>query len=540
MSQSSTAADANPDSAAESDRSESQEARTIRIFDTTLRDGEQSPGASMNLPEKLEVAQLLADMGVDIIEAGFPIASPGDFESVSQIAQSIRGSTICGLARCNDKDIDAAWEAVKHAPSSRIHVFLATSAIHREFKLRMSTDEIVERAVVGVKRAAGYCDDIEFSPEDACRTEHDFLCRVVEAAIDAGATTVNIPDTVGYATPNEIYDVFQMLRNRVPNIDKAILSAHCHDDLGLAVANSLAAVAAGAGQVECTINGIGERAGNAALEEIVMAIKTRSDFYHCNTQIDSKRLVPASRVVSKTTGIQVQRNKAIVGRNAFAHEAGIHQDGMLKERSTYEIMSPEEVGFAKTDLVLGKHSGRAALADRAKTLGFTLTSEQLQIVFGQFKLLADKKKEIYDGDIIALVQQQISGNVVGEQWSLVDYVVTSGKTTAPHVELTLRHGDQDKTERVEQGDGPIDAAFWAVEKITGFKLICKDYRVRSATLGRDAIGEVNLEVEHQGRSYRGVGVSTDTVESTILAMLNAINRIADEKSAQPPSAQAPD
>jgi 2-isopropylmalate synthase len=530
MAQSTTATDANSDPTAEADRSDPQESRNIRIFDTTLRDGEQSPGASMNLPEKLEVAQLLADMGVDIIEAGFPIASPGDFESVSQIAQSIRGSTICGLARCNEKDIDAAWEAVKHAPSSRIHVFLATSAIHREFKLRMSTDEIVERAVDGVKRAVGYCDDVEFSPEDACRTEHDFLCRVVEAAIDAGATTVNIPDTVGYATPNEIYDRFEMLRNRVPNIDKAVLSAHCHDDLGLAVANSLAAVEAGAGQVECTINGIGERAGNAALEEIVMAIKTRSDFYHCNTKIDSKRLVPASRVVSKTTGIQVQRNKAIVGRNAFAHEAGIHQDGMLKERSTYEIMSPEEVGFAKTDLVLGKHSGRAALADRARTLGFTLTSEQLQIVFGQFKLLADKKKDIYDGDIIALVQQQISGDLGEEQWSLVDYVVTSGKTQSPHVELTLRHGDRETTERVEQGDGPIDAAFWAVERITGIKLICKDYRVRSATLGRDAIGEVNLEVEHLGRSYRGVGASTDTVESTILAMLNAINRIAAEKS----------
>ncbi len=524
MSQSTTAPDGNPD------QSDQQEPRMIRIFDTTLRDGEQSPGASMNLAEKLEVALLLADMGVDIIEAGFPIASPGDFESVKQIAKTIRGSTICGLARCNDKDIDAAWEAVKHAPSSRIHVFLATSAIHREFKLRMSTDEIVERAVAGVKRAVGYCDDVEFSPEDACRTEHDFLCRVVEAAIDAGATTVNIPDTVGYATPNEIYDRFMMLRNRVPNIDKAVISTHCHDDLGLAVANCLAAVAAGAGQIECTINGIGERAGNAALEEVVMAMKTRSDFYHCSTQIDSTRLVPASRLVSKTTGIQVQRNKAIVGRNAFAHEAGIHQDGMLKERSTYEIMSPAEVGFSKTDLVLGKHSGRAALADRAKTLGFTLTGEQLTAVFEQFKLLADKKKEIYDGDIMALVQQQISSSVDDQQWTLVDYVVTSGKTRNPHVELTLRHGEQETTECVEQGDGPIDAAFWAVEKITGIELVCKDFRVRSATLGRDAIGEVNLEVEHKGRSYRGVGVSTDSVESTILAMLNAINRIVAEKS----------
>ncbi len=517
-----------PKAEPETDASQAPEPRMIKIFDTTLRDGEQSPGASMNLAEKLEVAQLLADMGVDIIEAGFPIASPGDFEAVKQIAQTVRGSTICGLARCNDKDIDAAWDAVKHAPESRIHVFLATSAIHREFKLRMTPDEIVQRAVAGVKRAASYCDDIEFSPEDACRTEYDFLCRVVEAAIDAGATTVNIPDTVGYATPNEIYDRFKMLRNRVPNIDKAVISTHCHDDLGMAVANSLAAVSAGAGQIECTINGIGERAGNAALEELVMAMKTRSDFYQFETRIDSTKLVPASRLVSKTTGIQVQRNKAIVGRNAFAHESGIHQDGMLKERSTYEIMSPEEVGFSKTDLVLGKHSGRAALADRAKTLGFTLTGEQLQTVFEQFKILADKKKEIYDGDIVALVQQQISGGGEGE-WTLVNYEVSSGTDKTPHVRVTLRHGEEESSESVDQGDGPIDAAFWAVEKITGIEVVCKDFRVRSATLGRDAIGEVNLEVEHKGRSYRGVGVSTDSVESTILAMLNAINRIIAEK-----------
>lgn len=502
--------------------------RMIRIFDTTLRDGEQSPGASMNLAEKLEVAALLEEMGVDIIEAGFPIASPGDFAAVKKIAETIQHSTICGLARCSDKDIDAAAEAVKPAKQARIHVFLATSAIHREFKLRMTPDEIVQRAVAGVKRARHLCDDIEFSPEDACRTEDDFLCRVVEAAIEAGATTINMPDTVGYTTPSEIYDRFAMVRNRVPNIDKAILSTHCHNDLGMAVANSMAAVAAGAGQIECTINGIGERAGNAALEEIVMAMKTRQDFFHCTTAIDSKRLVPASRLVSKTTGIQVQRNKAIVGRNAFAHESGIHQDGMLKERSTYEIMSPEDVGFSKTDLVLGKHSGRAALADRAKTLGFSLNPEQLATVFEQFKILADKKKEIYDGDIIALVQQQISGSVE-QEWALVDYTVTSGKNRTPAVEVTLKHGDEEKTQSVEQGDGPIDAAFLAVEKITGTEVVCKDFRVRSATLGRDAIGEVNLEVEFKGKTYRGIGVSTDSVESTILAMLNAINRISSEK-----------
>ena len=503
------------------------EPRRIRIFDTTLRDGEQSPGASMNLTEKLEVAHSLADLGVDIIEAGFPIASPGDFEAVKQIAETIKGSTICGLARCNDKDILRAADAVQNAEQSRIHVFLATSAIHREFKLRMTPDEIVSRAVEGVKLAASRCEDIEFSPEDACRTEHDFLCRVVEAAIDAGATTINVPDTVGYVTPDEIYKIFEMLRHRVPNMDKAILSTHCHDDLGLAVANSLAAVAAGAGQIECTINGIGERAGNAALEEVVMAMKTRGNFYNCTTRIDSKRLVPTSRLVSKVTGINVQRNKAIVGRNAFAHESGIHQDGMLKERSTYEIMSPEEVGFAKTDLVLGKHSGRAALADRAKTLGFHLAGDELKAVFAQFKILADKKKEIYDGDIMALVQQQISTSE-GQVWSLVDYEVTSAKGKTPSVKMTLSDGTEDKSAEVTNGDGPIDAAFWAVEQITGVKLVCKDYRVRSATLGRDAIGEVNLEVEHEGKLYRGVGLSTDSVESTILAMLNAINRIEAE------------
>ncbi|MEM1227558.1 MAG: 2-isopropylmalate synthase [Planctomycetota bacterium] len=499
--------------------------RPIRIFDTTLRDGEQSPGASMNMAEKLEVAAALADMGVDIIEAGFPIASPGDFESVRQIASTIRGSTVCGLARCADNDIDRAWEALKVATQPRIHVFLATSAIHREFKLRMTPDEIVQRAVAGVRRAAALCDDIEFSPEDACRTEPDFLCRVVEAAIDAGATTINVPDTVGYTTPTEIHTRFAMLVNRVPNMDKAVLSTHCHDDLGMAVANSLAAVAAGAGQIECTINGIGERAGNAALEELVMAMQTRQDALGCTTRIDTKRLVPVSRLVSKTTGIHVQRNKAIVGRNAFAHESGIHQDGMLKERSTYEIMSPESVGFSKTDLVLGKHSGRAALADRAKQLGFTLNGEQLKDVFERFKELADKKKEIYDGDIMALVQQQISGGG-DHEWSLVDYEVTSARGKTPHVSVTLKHGEQTFSESVDEGDGPIDAAFLAVEKITGVEVVCKDYRVRSATLGRDAIGEVNLEVEHQGKPYRGIGASTDSVESTIIAMLNAINRIA--------------
>lgn len=499
--------------------------RQIRIFDTTLRDGEQSPGGSMNLPEKLEVAQALVDLGVDIIEAGFPIASPGDFESVKEIANTVRGSVVCGLARCNDADIERAWDALKGANQPRIHVFLATSAIHREFKLRMSQDEIVERAIKGVELAARFCDDIEFSPEDAARTEHDFLCQVVEAAIKAGATTINIPDTVGYTTPEEMGQTIRMLVNRVPNIDRAVLSAHCHDDLGLACANSLAAVEAGCGQVECTINGIGERAGNCALEEIVMALRTRSDYFHCTTNVQTQRLVPTSRLVSKITGLNVQRNKSVVGRNAFAHESGIHQDGMLKERSTYEIMRPEDVGFAKTDLVLGKHSGRAALADRARVLGFNITAEQLQNVFERFKELADKKKEIYDGDIAALIQQEISGTV-DEAWTLLSFDVSSGTGHQPKVSLTLANNGQEQTEEVQQGDGPIDAAFWAVEKITGIKVVCKDYRVSSATLGRDALGEVQLEVEHEGQVYKGLGVSTDTVEATIKAMLNAVNRIA--------------
>ncbi len=502
------------------------ESRQITIFDTTLRDGEQSPGASMNLAEKMELAQALVDLGIDVIEAGFPIASPGDFESVSQISQEIQGATICGLARCNDADIDRAWEAIQHAESARIHVFLATSAIHREFKLRMTTEEIIQRAVAGVERAVGYCDDVEFSPEDAARTEHDFLCQVVEATIAAGATTVNIPDTVGYATPRQMGETIAMLRDRVSNIDKAVISIHCHDDLGLAVANSLAAVENGAGQIECTINGIGERAGNCSLEEVVMAMRTRSDYYHCQTGIKTERLVPTSRLLTSITGMRVQRNKAIVGRNAFAHEAGIHQDGMLKEPSTYEIMRPEDVGFAKTDLVLGKHSGRAALGDRASTLGYHLNDEQLRSVFDEFKILADKKKEIYDGDLVALIQQEIQAEVE-EQWSLVSFEVTSGSDQVPHVRLTLQRGEEQTTEEISEGDGPIDAAFLATEKITGLALVCKDYQVRSASLGHDAQGEVVLEVEHKGRVFRGRGVSTDTVEATVRAILNAVNRIAN-------------
>lgn len=496
----------------------------IRIFDTTLRDGEQSPGASMNLEEKLTIASALSDLGVDIIEAGFPIASPGDFEAVEQIAKSIRGPVICGLARCSDQDIDRAWEALKHSHSPRIHVFLATSAIHREFKLKMTADEIVLRAVAGVKRAKRVCDDIEFSPEDAARTEPDFLCRVVEAVIQAGATTVNIPDTVGYATPAHMGRVIHTLKNRVPNIDKAIISIHCHNDLGLAVANSLAAVENGARQVECTINGIGERAGNCSLEEIVMALRTRNDHYGFQTNIVTKRLVPVSRLVSSTTGLEVQRNKAIVGRNAFAHEAGIHQDGMLKEPSTYEIMRPEDVGLVKTDLVLGKHSGRAALFDRAKQLGFDLTGEQLQSVFEEFKRVADRKKEVFDGDIMAIIQSQLQGTLT-EHWELSDFAVHLRRGKSPRFQLKLNRAGEIHEIELEDGEGPIDAAFLATEKLTGVPMNCREFKINATSLGHDALGEVTLSIEHNGHEYRGRGVSTDCVEASLVAILSAINRI---------------
>jgi 2-isopropylmalate synthase len=512
------------------------ESRRITIFDTTLRDGEQSPGASMNIPEKLEIAQALVALGVDVIEAGFPIASQGDFEAVRQIAQTVRGSTICGLARCNDQDIDRAWEALKHAERARIHVFLATSAIHREFKLKMGKEEIIQRAVAGVKRAAGYCDDIEFSPEDAARTEPDFLCEVVEAAINAGATTVNIPDTVGYATPAHMGNVIRTLRERVPNIDRAVISIHCHNDLGLAVANSLSAVENGAGQIECTINGIGERAGNCSLEEVVMALRTRQDYYGCTTGIATERLVPTSRLVSNITGIQVQRNKAIVGRNAFAHEAGIHQDGMLKERSTYEIMRPEDVGLSRTDLVLGKHSGRAALGDRVKALGYTISAEQLQTLFVQFKALADKKKEVYDADIAALIDEEI--RETEEVWSLSRYTLTAASGAVPKVVLTLKRGDEEITRELSTGDGPFDALFLAIEQITGIEVVCRDFRVHSVSVGKDAQGEVTVEVEYRGQIYRGRGVSTDSVEASVKAFLNAINRIASTDG-KPPAKVSP-
>jgi len=497
----------------------------IRIFDTTLRDGEQSPGASMNLSEKLEVARALAGLGVDIIEAGFPIASPGDFEAVRAIAAEITGSSICGLARCNDRDIDRAWEAIQYAQSPRIHIFLATSAIHREHKLRMTKAQIIDRAVASVRRAKSYCADIEFSPEDAARTEIDFLCEVVEAAIDAGATTVNIPDTVGYAVPSQYAAVIRTLRERVKNIGRAVISTHCHDDLGMAVANSLAGVEAGARQVECTINGIGERAGNAALEEVVMALKTRADYFGVQTSIKTERLYPLSRMVSSITGLAVQRNKAVVGRNAFAHESGIHQDGMLKERSTYEIMRPEEVGVPKTDLVLGKHSGRHALRDRVGDLGYHLTDEQMATLFDDFKALADKKKEVYDEDIIVLIEKHMED--VPASWQMLSLHTVAGTGVLPTATISIRRPDGEVVQDAAIGDGPVDAIFKAVERVTGVHANLREFVVRSVTQGKDAQGEVTLELEVESgdRSFRGRAASTDIIEASAEAYINAVNAI---------------
>jgi len=502
------------------------EANRVRIFDTTLRDGEQSPGASMNIAEKLEVARALAALGVDVIEAGFPIASAGDFEAVRAVAAEVTGSSVCGLARCNDRDIDRAWEAIQFAQKPRIHVFLATSAIHREHKLRMTKAQIIAKAVASVRRAKGHCSDVEFSPEDAARTELDFLCDVVAAAIEAGATTVNIPDTVGYATPLQYAAVIRALKERVSNIEQAIISTHCHDDLGLAVANSLAGCEAGARQVECTINGIGERAGNAALEEVVMSLKTRFDYYGLTTGIKTERLYPASRMLSTITGLAVQRNKAIVGRNAFAHESGIHQDGMLKDRSTYEIMRPEDVGVPRTDLVLGKHSGRHALRDRVTELGYTLTEDQLESLFHDFKALADKKKEVYEDDVVVLIEKYLES--VPSPWQLVSLHTTAGLSVLPTATIAIRRPDGEVVRDAAIGDGPVDAIFKAVERVTGVRASLREFVVRSVTQGKDAQGEVTLELEVESgdRSFRGRAASTDIIEASAQAYLNAVNAIA--------------
>jgi 2-isopropylmalate synthase len=501
----------------------------VMIFDTTLRDGEQAPGCSMTQPEKLRVAKALADLGVDVIEAGFPAASPGDWESVHSVAREVEGPIICGLARCTRDDIEKAARALRPASKHRIHVFLATSAIHRQYKLNMAKEEIIRSAVEGVKIAREYCEDVEFSPEDASRTELEFLAQVVEAVIDAGATTVNIPDTVGYTVPHEFAELFRYLRKNVSNIDRARLSVHCHDDLGMAVANSLMAVVAGARQVECTINGIGERAGNCSLEEIVMALRTRETFFNARTNLQSQKLYPASRLVSSITGMPIPRNKAIVGENAFAHESGIHQHGMLKHASTYEIMRPQDVGLSRSALVLGKHSGRHALRERIKELGFDIDETEFARVFEEFKALADKKKELFDGDIEALVLKA-EGQDQGP-WSLESLSTASGLQNATAT-VSLRHQDGRCIERSSSGDGPVDAAFKAIEDITGINPSLQKFELRSLSEGEDAQGEAIVYVNFQDRSYRGSSATTDIVESATRAFLEVINRIELSQKAQ--------
>ena len=497
----------------------------VRIFDTTLRDGEQAPGFSMSAGQKLRLAEALEGLGVDVIEAGFAAASPGDFEGIKAIAEAVTDATVCSLARCNEGDIRASGEAIKPARSGRIHTFIATSPLHREFKLKMGKDEIVRRAVAGVELARSYTDDVEFSCEDAIRTERDYLRRVVEAAITAGATTINIPDTVGYTTPEEIADLFRFLTTEVEGADGVVFSAHCHDDLGMAVANSLAAVRGGARQVECAVNGIGERAGNCALEEVVMALRTRRDFYGLDTVVNTERLYATSKLLATITGNAVPRNKAIVGKNAFAHESGIHQHGVLANRETYEIMRPEHVGVSTDNLVLGKHSGRAALRDRAGKLGFELSDNQLQSVFVAFKELADAKKEVFDTDIEAL----ILGEAVGQSgpWEIRTLFVSAGSdaNTNPIATVRLRHEDGREEQHVCESKGPMNAVFDAISEITSVPMTLEHYQVASVSGGEDAMAEATVRVATEFESYQGRGTSTDTVRASAEAYLDVINRI---------------
>ncbi|MCL4790507.1 MAG: 2-isopropylmalate synthase [Gammaproteobacteria bacterium] len=516
----------------------------VVIFDTTLRDGEQAPGCSMTLGEKLRIASALRDLRVDVIEAGFAAASPGDFDAVQAIATDISGPVICSLARCHPNDIERAAAALKPAQRSRIHVFLATSEIHRTYKLHMAKEEIIRRAVEGVQLARKYCEDVEFSAEDASRTEPAYLADVVTAVIAAGARTVNIPDTLGYTVPEEFASLFAYLRTHVRGIDQIMLSVHCHDDLGMAVANSLAAVSAGARQVECTINGIGERAGNCSLEEVVMALRTRANHYGLETGIETRRLYPTCRLVSSITGMHIPRNKAVVGENAFAHESGIHQDGMLKHASTYEIMNPEDIGISKSNLVLGKHSGRHAFRERVQQLGFDLDDEQLNVAFAEFKKLADRKKEMFDGDIEAIIMNTgILGADTGGvgPWEMVELHISAGSGAIAAAAVRMRHGDGHIVDEASVGDGPVEAAFKALERATGISLDLQNFEVHSATTGEDAQGEVTVTVSENGRCHRGRGVSTDIVEAGALAYLDVINRICRQQPGhQPPASPADD
>jgi len=495
----------------------------VIIFDTTLRDGEQAPGASLVSEQKLEIAYQLEKLGVDVIEAGFPIASPDDYKAIDLIARNIKKSTICGLARCLRKDIETAHKSLKKAKHPRIHIFLATSKIHLKYKFRKAEDEILALAKKATKFARNLCSDIEFSPEDATRSKKEFLFRVIETAIKEGARTINIPDTVGYSYPQEIYALITDIRNNVPNINKVVIAIHCHDDLGMAVANSLSAVSAGVRQVHCTINGIGERAGNASLEEIVMAINTRKDAFRGLTMaINTKEIVRTSRLVSNLTGFIIPPNKAIVGRNAFAHESGIHQDAILKKRSTYEIMNPKDVGIDKSRIVLGKHSGRHALIKRLEKLGFKFSKEKVDVFFKQFKELADKKKEIFDDDLIALAEEQRRPKV--KIYDLISTKVITETGVPPQAEVKVRCKGKVR-EAKSTGDGPVDAFYKAIDKITGVKTKLLNYKLDAITGGKDAQGRVRVEIIAKGKTISGRGSSTDILESSVKAYLDALNRV---------------
>jgi 2-isopropylmalate synthase len=495
----------------------------IIIFDTTLRDGEQAPGASLTSGQKLEIARQLENLGVDVIEAGFPIASPDDFKAVSLIAKNIKKSAICGLARCINADIVAASKAVRNAKRPRIHIFLATSKIHLKYKFRKPEEEILELAVKSTRLAKKLCSDIEFSPEDATRSDRDFLFRIIEATINEGARTINIPDTTGYSYPQEIQSLITDILNNVPNINKAVISIHCHDDLGMAVANSLSAVLAGARQVHCTINGMGERAGNAALEELVMAIKTRKDvFSGVYTDINTKNIYNLSRLVSNSTSFIVPPNKAIVGKNAFRHESGIHQDAVLKQRTTYEIMDPDDIGIVESQIVLGKHSGRHALSKRLKDLGFSFDKAKIDEVFKKFKALADKKKEVFDDDLVALIEEETREK--RKVYELVSLRVNTGTDIAPEAAVKIKLKKKIH-EAGSSGDGPVDACFKAVDKITGVKGELQDYRIEAVTKGKDALGEVSLKLKAKGKIVTARGSSTDIIEASVRAYINALNKI---------------
>ncbi len=501
--------------------------KRVLIFDTTLRDGEQAPGCSMNLEEKVRLAHQLARLGVDVIEAGFPVASQGDFESVRTIARELRDVIVCGLARTGNEDVDRAWEALQGAERPRIHTFIATSEIHMKDKLRMGPDRVLEEIGRAVERARGYCEDVEFSPEDATRSDWDFLVRVCKRAIEAGASTLNIPDTVGYTTPNEYADLITHLRQNVPGSDSIRYSVHCHDDLGLSVANSLSAIRAGARQVECTVNGIGERAGNTAMEEVVMALKSRAEFYdHCDTRVNTKEIYPTSRLLSQVLGFSVPPNKAIVGDNAFAHEAGIHQHGVLANRLTYEIMTPESVGRGPSELVLGKHSGRHAFADRLRDLGIDPEVIDFDGAFRRFKDLADRKKTVYNEDIEALVTDQSLH--ADQRYELKNLSVICGTFAAPTATVELL---VDGTERkaARMGDGPVDAAFRAITELTGNKARLLRYYVNAITSGMDAQGEVAVTLEDDGTRVIGQGSDTDIIVASAKAYVNAINKLAQRK-----------